>query len=284
MKKDISIVLSGSGTLFPLHAGALCAVEDAGYTIKEITGVSGGALVGALWAAGYRGRDLRKVLCDNPLTWKFWDLSLWPWRSLGLLKGRKIERLIGKIIGPVQKFKDVKDLHLNIVTACLDFQADPLEPRPTYWTQKNSPDQSISRAVRASMSLPGIFTPVSMSDGLRHVDGGVLNNFPIDDLYPPDHPTKVLGIRILSNMSNVDERPKSLSLYADRILDFFVHKGKEKPSSHQVITLEWQGSSFSPSIDSNFIRASFEVGYYQAMTALTAHLPEEERPIAIPPW
>lgn len=184
MNKKIKLVLSGSGTLYPAHVGAVKAMVESGHQIEEVCGVSGGAIVAAAIASGYKVDDLVKLVKQTlPAKNDLIDISLWSLLTKwGLIKGEKIEKMFEKFL--VKTFADVK-VPLKIVVANVNTGA------PEFLSKETTPNLSIAKAVRASMAIPFVFCPVKLGQN-TYVDGGWVSNFPIDVFGPGEN---VVGVR-----------------------------------------------------------------------------------------
>lgn len=192
--KKIKLVLSGSGALYPAHVGAIIRLSEAGYEIEEVVGTSGGAIVAAALASGYKpnGELVEVIKKTLPSRNKLIDPSVWALiRKWGFIKGDKIESMLDKYL--VKKFRDSK-IPVHIVTCNIDRR----EMR--VFSAKTDPDMDMSLAVRASMSIPGVFVPVKLDNEL-YVDGGLAGNFMID--YFGNDPN-VIGIRFTSVRGKYD--------------------------------------------------------------------------------
>jgi len=188
MSKQIKLVLSGSGCLYPCHVGAIIRLAELGFEFKEIVGTSGGAIVGAALASGYKpnGELVEVVKKTLPAKNKLVDPSLWALiTKWGFIKGDRIEQMLDKYL--VKKFKDTK-IPIHIVACNIDRRV------MTVFSTAANPDMDLSLAVRASMSIPGVFVPVEL-DGEKYVDGGLAGNFMID-YFGAD--ADVIGIRLMS--------------------------------------------------------------------------------------
>ena len=264
----VRVVLSGSGTLYPLHAGALCALDDLGYEVREIVGVSGGAIVGALYASGLRGTELRAKLATLTPTWRLWDFSWWPWKSWGLIRGNKIERLLKDNVVP---HMGETRIPMNVLTYNIDRQEDPYYPRPTVWSSAGTPKVSLARVVRASMSLPGIFTPVDLL-GERHIDGGVASNFPIDffqDKGCDDLPVIAFRVR---GLHGKQDKPQNLLSYGDAILNAFMGNVTREQADDApkvtIINLTTSQNGMSFDMPAYKVNALMDIGHYQTIHSL----------------
>lgn len=169
----IKVVLSGSGTRYPVHFGGLLRLVEEGYEISEICGTSGGAIIAAAVASGYdihpRSVDLIKEMLpakNGLIDFSFWSL-VFKW---GLVKGDKLEKTFEDFFVP--KMKDTV-IPLHIVTTNIERKSTRV------FSSVADKDMSIAKVVHASMAIPGVFTPVMIEDEL-YVDGGVTGNFMLD--------------------------------------------------------------------------------------------------------
>lgn len=178
-EQSIGVVLAGGGARGFAHIGVYRALSEAGLPIDRVGGASMGALIGAGIAAGFDWRQLREMfhaafVKTNPLS----DYTL-PFVSL--FSGLKVERLLRQAYGEA----DIEDL-----------------ARPFFCTAANLTtgqtdimrSGKLWRRLRASVSLPGILPPV-LEGGQVHVDGGVMDNLPIEIMRQEGGGT-VIGIDI----------------------------------------------------------------------------------------
>ena len=190
----IGLVLSGGGAKGLAHIGVMKVLEREGIHVDYIGGTSMGGLVGGLRAAGYTPEQLEvltnnlpweKLLTDEkerrdlPLQEKVsfdkYIISL-PMEGLipGLPKGLKEGQLIMNILNRLTwKVNDIHNFeNLPIPYFCV---ATNLETGDTVLIRSGD----LPIAMRATMSIPSILAPVEV-DGKTLVDGGVVNNFPVD--------------------------------------------------------------------------------------------------------
>ncbi len=148
------------------HVGVLKALEESSIPVDMISGTSMGALVGALYARGKKAATLEELALG--VDWKqlvhLADLNLL--FGKGFIRGRKLKEVLRSLIGDV-RFEDLK-IPLAIVAA------DAQTSEEIIFTKG-----SVIEAVRASISLPVIFTPVKWKDRFL-VDGGVVDPVPVD--------------------------------------------------------------------------------------------------------
>jgi NTE family protein len=186
-KPKIKVVLSGSGLLYPLHAGAISRLTES-FEIEEIAGVSGGSIIAALVASGKSSEDIKQVVLDTAPgdNLRLIDPSWFPPLSWGLIKGhafldvfrQEMSRTFGHTVIP-----------LHVGTVNIDTQESVV------FSSHETPDADLPLAVRASMSVPFAFTPVEIN-GNRYVDGGVAVGFPLDIFGSGED---VIGIKVVSD-------------------------------------------------------------------------------------
>jgi NTE family protein/lysophospholipid hydrolase len=162
--RPIGLVLGGGGARGIAHLGVIAALTDADVPIDCVCGVSMGAIFGAGVAQGWsveRMHDAVRRLFSSPLA--LYDFTV-PISSL--LAGKKLDRVLHGALGDGQ----IEDSWVPFFCVSTDLlrAALVMHDRGSLW-----------KSVRASCSIPGIFPPVTMG-GTSLVDGGLLNNLPVD--------------------------------------------------------------------------------------------------------
>jgi NTE family protein len=164
-KKKVGLALSGGAARGFAHVGVLDVLRQEGIPIDMIAGTSSGAVMGAVYAAG---RDTREMI-ENALAASARRLTLYIDPSLprtGLLKGRKIQELLSGYLGGDISFADLK-----IPFACV---ATDINTGEEVVIDRGS----VLDALRATISIPGIFTLVKREDRYL-VDGGLTTPVPV---------------------------------------------------------------------------------------------------------
>ncbi len=165
-KKKVGLALSGGGARGLAHIGVLDVLHQAGIPIDLIAGTSAGAIMGAVYASRLDTEKMLEYALDP--AWKKFTPMVDPTvEKSGFLKGRKIKNLLTGFIGGDLKFTDLK-----IPFACVATDIDTGEEVVI----NNGP---VIDAVRASISIPGIFTVVRR-EGRYLVDGGLTTPVPIN--------------------------------------------------------------------------------------------------------
>lgn len=166
MGKKIGLALGGGAARGLAHIGVLNVLEKEGISIDLIAGTSAGAIVGALYARHKNAAQIKEqvtALSKGRLT-RFIDPAL---PRTGLIKGRKISDQLVQFLGGNVKFSD-----LRIPFACTATDIDTGEAVVLG-------RGSVIEAVRASMSIPGVFTLVKRG-GRYLVDGRLTNPVPVN--------------------------------------------------------------------------------------------------------
>lgn len=216
-RPTVAVVLSGGGAKGVAHIGALKVIEEAGIPIDIICGTSMGALVGGLYSVGYstdfldslvRSQDWAALLSDrtNPS-----DLTLRQReeqntyafiRGLGsnqsdrggLIRGRNVINLLQRLTADLPDSIDFDSLPIRFACVATNIARG---------FEVDIHNGSLVYAMRASMAIPGVFTPVRKGDMVL-VDGGLTNNFPTD-LARAMGADVVIGINVQDLMANPED-------------------------------------------------------------------------------
>lgn len=302
-RMKVGVVLSGGGAKGAAHIGVLKAIEEAGIPIDYIAGTSMGAVIGGLYAVGYtsaqldsiiKGQDWNLVLSDKPArkkqTLKERDFSGKYLLSVPLIKTTKPE-VSGLIRG-----ENLNNL-LSRLTICyhdsVDFNQLPI---PFACVATNIIDGKevvfhngvLAVCIRASMSIPGVFTPVK-KDSMILVDGGLVNNYPVDvardmgadiiigstvqtDRLETKNITNVADI--LSQLINISTRAK----FDDNIEDSDLH--------FQIDTEDFSTMDFKPDVIDSMIHRGWDTAHEQWDKLMAIkdkmNIPADYSPKAVP--
>ncbi|MEN6455441.1 MAG: patatin-like phospholipase family protein [Prolixibacteraceae bacterium] len=191
----VAVVLSGGGAKGFAHIGVLKVLEEEGIPIDIIVGTSMGSLIGGFYSIGYSAEEIQKVIekqdweailsdgvprlylseNDRELSQRY--LFSLPYSDekklslpLGVIKGQNVMNLFCGLAGNVPVNADFTKLPVSF--ACVAANLETGEEV----VMKNG---FLPSAMFSSMAIPGVFGP-SQRDGLILVDGGVVNNFPVD--------------------------------------------------------------------------------------------------------
>ncbi len=164
MKKDITLVLSGGGARGIAHIGVIEELVKLNVNIASISGTSMGALIGGIYAVGKLEEFKQWMLKVNRT--KIFKLIDFSFSTQGLVKGERIFNEIKEFITDV----NIEDLPIKYTATAFDIA----NGREVVFDKG-----SLYNAIRASISIPTIFTPLTLGDSV-FIDGGVVNNIPIN--------------------------------------------------------------------------------------------------------
>ena len=167
-RPTIGLVLGGGGARGLAHVGVLRVLQQQAIPIDTIAGTSMGGLIGALYAAGLPLAVVEEEITKLSRLSEQIRLVDWNISAAGLsVRGRRIYNFMADLLGEDLTFAD---LRLPLAMVATDIRAG---------REVILQGGLVIDAVRASISIPGVFEPVELGD-YRLVDGGVLDNVPVD--------------------------------------------------------------------------------------------------------
>lgn len=232
-RPKLGLVLSGGGAKGFAHIGVLKVFEEAGLCFDYIGGTSMGSVVGSLYALGYhpdsiaqivRQQDWNAVMNDKiprnyiPIEEKqnydrfvvtFPVVERKVQVKSGLHNGQLVNLLLAKHLSPAFQINDFS--HLPTPFLCIGTDLSD---------GKNIVLESgvLHKAVRASMSIPGYFTP-TVIDGRVLVDGGVINNYPVAEVKAKGADI-IIGVDVQTGL-HPTENLTSIFTILDQVTSFY---------------------------------------------------------------
>jgi NTE family protein len=193
-KPKVALVLSGGGAKGIAHIPVLQALDSLGIVPDIVIGTSMGSIVGALYSMGYSGDSIAAI--SNSVKWSklfgsevsinavsneeksefkryLIELELingLPKKKTAIINDQNLRAFFNEITYPVYDIKDFDDLPIPFRAIAVDI---------VHGKEVALDKGSLVFAMRSSMSIPAVFSPMEYQDALL-VDGGVLNNFPTD--------------------------------------------------------------------------------------------------------
>ena len=194
-RPTLGLVLQGGGALGLAHVGVITWLEEHHIPIDYIAGTSMGGLVGGVYATGHNAVEMRQIV--NGIPWDQVMAGQTPFDDLafrrkedarqypnnlefglrkglqfpeGFNSGQQVSLVLDKIALPYSEIKSFNDLPTPFACVATDLVTE----KPKVFRSG-----SLSLALRSTMSLPGIFTPVRTKDAI-YADGGLLNNIPVN--------------------------------------------------------------------------------------------------------
>ena len=280
-RKKVGVVLSGGGAKGMAHIKALKVIEEAGIPIDYIAGTSMGAIVGGLYAIGYTTEQLDSMVRKQDWTFLLSDRIKRSAMSLtdrersekytvsipftktpkdaaagGLMKGQNLANLFSDLT--VGYHDSINFNKLPIPFACV--AANVVNGEQIVFH-----DGILSTAMRASMAIPGVFTPVRQ-DSMVLVDGGIVNNYPADVV-------KAMGADIIIgvDVQNALKKADKLNSVPDilgQIVDITCQSNHEKnvdlTDTYIRVNVEgYSSASFTPAAIDTLMRRGEEAAKEQ---------------------
>ena len=194
-RQTVGLALQGGGALGLAHVGVITWMEEHHIPIDYVAGTSMGGLVGGVYATGHNAAEMRQIV--NGIPWDEVMAGQTPFDDLafrrkedaraypnnlefglrkgvqfpeGFNSGQQVSLVLDKIAAPYSEVKSFNDLPTPFACVATDLVTE----KPKVFRSG-----SLSLALRSTMSLPGIFTPVRTKDAI-YADGGLLNNIPVN--------------------------------------------------------------------------------------------------------
>ena len=233
----VGLVLGGGGAKGAAEIGALKVIEEVGIPIDYIAGTSIGSIVGGLYAMDVRSRQLDSLFVNQD------------WLQL-------FTNNVREFLGRVTHQKHFHELRIPFRCVAADVNANE---------EVVMSEGLLCDAMRASMSIPGVFKPV-IQNGRMLMDGGLLNNLPVDvvkamgadvviaiDLQQKQHKDREFSLKDLLGIDGplnwLVERPdwkkynanrKAVDVYIQPMLDGFGASDFNKTDIRQMIELGYE--------------------------------------------
>lgn len=265
-KQDLKVglVLSGGGAKGFAHIGVLKTLEEAGVRVDYIGGTSMGAIVGALYASGYTPQQLDSIFNSVDFEYLIQDkiprssksfyekedseqyaITL-PFNNFkvgfpsSISKGQNVYNLLARLLSPVSEINDFNKLPIPFFCMATDIETGEAVKLDHGY---------LPEAIQASGSFPSLFQPVEI-DGRVLIDGGVVNNYPIDEVKAMGADI-VIGVDVQDDLAKRDELVSAVQVLLQinnyrTVHDMYEKKGKTDVYIHPDI--------------SNFTVVSFDEG------------------------
>lgn len=277
----LGVALSGGGIRGIAHAGALKALEDNNIKIDIIGGTSAGAMVSSLYAMGYSPYYIFMLF-------KRYAKEIVGFGNLPIISGikkfaaSKKLKIIGEDIGKMLEceysrlaekkginiINDIKTM--PIVIPAVDVQESKeyiftnIKPKNIDDKEKYITEIPIGKAVRASSSFPGVFSPCKFKQ-YKFIDGGVLNNVPVNEV-KKQGADKVIAINFKAD--DIDETSNMMDL-GMRTIDIMGNKISEEnlAQSDFVLTIQTDKTGL---LDIEKLDSCYKYGYQAVIDNLDA--------------
>lgn len=300
-RKKVGLVLSGGGAKGMAHIGAIKIIEEAGIPIDYVVGTSMGSIIGGLYSIGYTPEQMDSMVRKQDWTFLLSDQILRKDMNMqerdadekyvisvpfsktsiqdlagGLIKGQNISNLFSEL---TMGYHDSLNFNkLPIPFACVSENIVKGEEYVFH-------DGVLSTAMRASMAIPGVFTPVRL-DSMVLVDGGVVNNYPVN-IAKQMGADVIIGVDVQSALRTANELENAGAILGQLIdlmgQDNYLNNLKETDVLIKVNVKGYSAASFTKNAVDSLIHRGLVAAEAQkdALMKLKKEigLPENYRPI-----
>ena len=237
------IALCGGGILGISHTGFIKALDEEGLLghVREVIGISAGCVCAISMVIGYTVKEMEEIAMyfnfeamRNISPENFFNFPF----SFGLDDGERLESFVVSLLHQKGIPPDItfEELHKKCPIHFRCFATEAQTSRLREFSTKATPKTMIRFAIRASMALPFVFTPVKEPGGALLIDGGILNNLPLVFMTPAEvaetwcvfftdssnesHPVSSLSdmFRLVFNTLVVMKTNPFLKTFQDRII------------------------------------------------------------------
>lgn len=242
----VGLALSGGGAKGFAHLGVFRLFEECGVNPDVISGVSAGAIAGALWADGYSSDEIKELFKGKDFS-KFAQIQL---PRAGFFDHKRLRSFLSKHL----RTKRIEDLPIPLVVVATDI------------------DQGVSHefrsgllvdAILASSSVPIIFSPVEI-DGTHYVDGGVFRNFPVSNIR--EECDRVIGVNVTPLIRQ--EYKQTILYIAERAYHYMFRANTLEDRALCDLLIETTGINQFKMFDLDNVDQIADVGYEAALNAL----------------
>ena len=272
-RKKVGLVLSGGGAKGMAHIGALKVIKEAGIPIDYIVGTSMGSIIGGLYAIGYTPEQMDSMVRKQD--WQFLLSDRTPRSDKNMAERETDEQFIisvpfsktaiREVTGGLIKGQNISNLFSQLTLGyhdSIDFNRLPIPfacvaEDIVKGEEKVFHHGVLATAMRASMAIPGVFTPVRL-DGMVLVDGGVVNNYPVN-VARQMGADYIIGIDVQSELKPASELSNAGSILGQLIdlmgQDLYLKNKAETNTYIKVNVKGYSAASFTqPAIDSLIVR------------------------------
>lgn len=253
-RPKVGLVLSGGGARGLAHIGVLKVLEEVNMPIDVVGGTSMGAIVGGLYASGYSAAQLEEIAQTTSWMRLFSDESNRRYVPIeeksedskymlnlpmhgfrvglpsGLVSGQEAFKMLAGLTWHVHHIQDFNLLPIPFVCVATD-----LETGEAILIRSGS----LAEGLRASMTLPSIFTP-AMVDGRPALDGGIANNFPVQEVLDMGADV-VIGVDVSSLLPKAE--------YLNSLLDILNQTVSFQIERTAILQRERAGILLQPDLD-----------------------------------
>ena len=234
----INLVLSGGGARGIAHLGAIKALLEYGTEINHIAGVSAGSIMGAMIANGFSPDDALKIMSEQKLFALFSPVF-----RRGFFSMHGLEKGLNKYL--THKTFETLEISLTIFATCVQSGQSVAFSKG-----------DLVKAIVASSSIPGLFEPTNI-DGKQYIDGGVINNLPIEPFIDLPEPIVAVHVNPPYTAHNLTSTLKVMS----RVAELIAYNSIERRQFQAAVFIEPPQLKNFAIHDLRRAKEIFQVGY-----------------------
>jgi NTE family protein len=238
----VQLCLSCGGARGFAHLGVIQALSEMGFEFERISATSAGAMAGSFIAAGFAPQDVLELFIKNQL-FKMFSSAF----NRGLLKMDGFEKLLQTHLP-----EDFNDLKIPFIVGATDL----LKGNTVFFSEGK-----IAPVIMGASSIPGLFKPVSYLDYLL-VDGGVLNNLPVEPLKKYQGP--IVGVHV--NPVGVIPAPTSTFAILERSFHLSVFSNTVYREKECALFIEPSGLKYTKVFDYKKAKEIYKAGYEEVVS------------------
>lgn len=245
---NVGLVLSGGGVKGVSHIGVIKALEEFGIYPTHISGSSAGAVIGAFYAAGYTPDEMLSFFETTPL----FNISRYAFRKPGFIDTDKFFDDFKKYF-PEDNFNALKKKLFITTVDMLNGKIKIFE------------EGELIKPFLASAAFPGIFSPVTIKNGV-YADGGILDNFPVAPL--KQSCDEIIGVYISPISTIRAEKLKNSLNVLDRAIKINFSNGSLLKFSDCDLVIHPKSLNKYGLFDTKGIHDIFNIGYQAGLEKL----------------
>ena len=238
MGKNIGVVFSGGGARVAAHIGVLQALNENGIYPTHISGASGGALIGALYCHGYSPLEILELSKSQ----SFLKIFKIGFTNKGLIEMTHLKKFLSNHI-----VDDFKKLKIPLYVSVTNLNLGNFEIKSS---------GKLIECLCATCAVPLLFKPIKM-DGNLYIDGGLLNNLPIEPLL--NTCDEIIGVSV--NIHQYESNIKGVMQITERCLHLAVWNTIQDRIKQCDVTIEIDKSYGYSMFSLKYSYELFKIGY-----------------------
>lgn len=252
--KRLGLALSGGGAKGFAHVGVFKMLEECALIPDVIAGTSVGALMGTLFADGYKADEIKELFSGREFS-EFAQLQI---PKSGLFDSKRFRYFLRRHL----RTKNIEDLQIPMVIVATDLD---------HGVSHEFRSGPIVDAVTASCSIPIIFSPVTIN-GVHYVDGGLFHNFPVSIIR--EECERVIGVNV---SPLVPQRYKQTLFHiAERSYHYLFRANTLEDREMCDVLIEAEEFGMYKTFDLENVDLIFNIGYAAAGRAFEVVLRENK--------